>query len=153
MNSRAAAPLARGCRLPAAARARCCSTYTLPTPPPSPTTCRQASAPPRDRLWPPTRPAAPPPPATPPNAPPVFPPFGPAPAHRAAAPLYLRGTHRRRTPATAPPTPPTPAALDPRNKPPRRRCRRGNRAVCRGTPPPTPPRPPNPAPATQGNAR
>src|ERR1039458_3819078 len=154
MKSRDAAPLARGCRLPAAARARCCSTYTPPTPPPSLKPCRQASAPPRGRSWPPTRPAAPPPPrATPPNAPPALKPFDPAHAHTTAAPLYRRGTHRRRTPATAPPTPPMPAALDPRNKPPRRRCRRGNRVEYPATPPPTPPRPPNFAPATQGNAR
>src|ERR1019366_7900057 len=154
MKSRAAAPLARGCRLPAAARARCCSTYSLPKPPPNPTTCRRASAPLRGRPWPPTRPAAPPPPlATPPNPPPALKPFEPAPAHSAAAPLYHRGTHRRRTPATAPPTPPTPAALDPRNKPPCRRCHRGNRVEYPAPPPPTPPRPPNPAPATQGTAR
>src|ERR1017187_6783706 len=143
MKSRAAAPLARANRLPAAARAHARWPCNPPTPPPSLKPCRPASAPPRGRPWPPTRPAAPPPPrATPPTAPPALKPFDPAPAHTTAAPLYHRGTHRRRTPATAPPTPPMPAALDPRNKPPRRRCRRGNRAEYPATPPPMPPRPP-----------
>src|ERR1039458_2204457 len=97
MKSRAAAPLARANRLPAAARAHARWPCNPPTPPPSLKPCRPASAPPRGRPWPPTRPAAPPPPrATPPTAPPALKPFDPAPAHITAAPLYRRGTHRRR---------------------------------------------------------